>query len=122
MQYAQKNKESIGPEIRRCYSFPFKNWHMRLAPLALAKILPNYPDHPSIATFEEIEKWTRDFKGDSALVWGKHDPIFGRAFKRMKDAFPKAHLVEPEAGHFLQEEFPQVLSSTIAKVTFTTEQ
>jgi hypothetical protein len=36
----------------------------------------------------------------------------------MKEVFPKAVVVETEAGHFIQEEAPEKISSCIAKVTY----
>ena len=49
-------------------------------------------------------------------VWGLADPILGRALRRMREAFPRATVLETEAGHFLQEEVPGPLAEAIIDV------
>jgi len=118
MQFFQGDRKSIGKDEKRAYYFPFRNWHDSLAALEISKIVPSHPNHRSVPIMEATEKWAKEFRGNSALVWGNSDPILGRSLRRMKSLFPNAIVVETEAGHFLQEEVPEVLSSTIEKVTF----
>jgi haloalkane dehalogenase len=80
-------------------------------------MVPTGSPHPSIGLLEESEHWARGFKGPVALVWGMRDPILGRSLKRMREVFPGAPVTETAAGHFLQEEVPEVLAEAILQVT-----
>ena len=59
----------------------------------------------------------RRFEGPAELVWGLKDPILGRSLKRMREALPHARVTETEAGHFLQEEVPELLAEAILRVS-----
>ena len=50
------------------------------------------------------------------LVWGNSDPILGQALPVMKRRFPNALATETDAGHFLQEEVPEVIAEAIVRV------
>jgi pimeloyl-ACP methyl ester carboxylesterase len=113
----QGDPGSIGPAERRAYAYPLSNWADRAAPLALARMVPHRPGHPSVRILKETERWARSFKGPSALVWGTRDPILGRLVDKMAGAFPGARIVKTEAGHFLQEEVPDELAAAIIGVT-----
>ncbi len=113
----QGDPASIGPEERRAYAYPLARWRDRAAPLAMARMVPNGPDHPSIPILSECEAWVRRFEGPAELVWGLKDPILGRSLKRMREALPHARVTETEAGHFLQEEVPELLAEAILRVS-----
>jgi len=111
-------KSSIGAKEKRAYAYPLDSWEHRATPLAFARAVPTSPTGKFIPFFDEVDTWSRNFKGNVALVWGMKDSILGKAIYRTKEAFPHAIVVEcPEAGHFLQEEVPEKLSSCIVKVT-----
>ena len=44
------------------------------------------------------------------------DPILSRALGRHERAFPRVSVTRTEAGHFLQEEVPEVLAESIRRV------
>lgn len=112
----QGDRSSMGRAERRAYAYPLRRIRDRAAPLALARMVPNAPGHPSIEPLRACEVWARGFEGPSALVWGTRDPILGRALRRMRELFPGAVVTETQAGHFLQEEVPDVLADAIAGV------
>eukprot|EP00743_Colponemidia_sp_Colp-15_P003920 GILK01004229.1.p1 GENE.GILK01004229.1~~GILK01004229.1.p1 ORF type:complete len:355 (+),score=47.72 GILK01004229.1:57-1121(+) len=114
----QGNRASIGRVERQAYLFPFSSWDSRASILALARAVPASDDAAkSLALLDETEQWAANFQGPVALVWGMKDPILGRAFPRMKEAFPNVvKTVETRAGHFLQEEVPDVLVEAIIAV------
>ena len=113
---AQGDPRSIGAAEKQAYRYPLRAYGDRVAPLALARMVPLTLDHPTVRTLEETDAWARQFTGPVRLVWGVRDPILGRSLEKMKALFPDAPVTETEAGHFLQEEVPQVLAEAILDV------
>jgi haloalkane dehalogenase len=109
----QGDPRSIRGVVARAYRWPLRRLHDRVAPLALARMVPDGPDHPSVPALRRGEAWVRDFGGPIALVWGTRDPILGRALGWHEKAFPEAPVTRTEAGHFLQEEVPGELAAAI---------
>jgi pimeloyl-ACP methyl ester carboxylesterase len=112
----QGDRKSISGVVARAYRWPLRSWADRVAPLALARMVPNRPDHESVAALRRGEEWIRSFTGPMALVWGMSDPILGRALRRHEKLFPEAPVTRTKAGHFLQEEVPEELAGAIAEV------
>jgi haloalkane dehalogenase len=113
---AQGDPGSISGEVARAYRWPLRRWRDRAGPLALARMVPSSPDHPSVPELRRGEAWARGFAGPVALVWGERDPILGRALRRHVEAFPRATVTRTQAGHFLQEEVPGELVAAIEDV------
>lgn len=109
----QGDPRSIRGVIARAYRWPLRRRRDRVAPLALARMVPDGPDHPSVPALRRGEAWVRGFGGPIALVWGTRDPILGRALRWHEKAFPEAPVTRTEAGHFLQEEVPGELAAAI---------
>ncbi len=116
MRFTQGDKSSIRGDVARAYRWPLRTWADRIAPLALARMVPDSPDHPSMVEMRRAEAWALAFEGPMALVWGERDPILGRALKRHERAFPQAEVTRTQAGHFLQEEVPGELAEAIRRV------
>lgn len=117
LSMAQGDKHSISGEIAKAYRWPLGSWRWRAAPLALARMVPNRPDHPSLPELRRGFEWIQGYEGPMALVWGLKDPILGRALPRHEKAFPQATVTRcPEAGHFLQEEVPDELAAAVREV------
>ena len=114
---AQGDRRSLlrGPAAR-AYRWPLRRVRDRVAPLAMARMVPDGPDHPSIDSLHEGQTWLESFEGPMALVWGKRDPILGRALARHERAFPRAPVTTTGAGHFLQEQVPHALAAAIEDV------
>lgn len=112
----QGDRGSIRGKVSAAYRHPLRKVRNRIAPLALARMVPDGPDHPSVAPLREIEAWAKAFSGPMALVWGTEDPILGRALKRHRREFPKATVTITDAGHFLQEEVPDAIADAIKDV------
>jgi haloalkane dehalogenase len=109
----QGDPDSIRGEVARAYRWPLRGWHDRGTALALARMVPNTPDHPSMAELQATEAWLRGYGGPVSFVWGEKDPILGRALKRHREAFPNAAVTRTQAGHFLQEEVPEEIAAAV---------
>lgn len=112
----QGDPASISGDVARAYAWPLRKVVDRAAPLALARMVPNGPDHPTVAELTEGDAWARSFPGAVELVWGVKDPILGRALRRHREVFPRARVTETAAGHFLQEEVPEEIVAAIRRV------
>lgn len=106
----------LGGKAAAAYRWPLRNRRDRIAPLALARMVPDGPDHPSMEPLRRGQAWLERFEGPMALVWGVRDPILGRALRRHEQAFPRAPVTTTTAGHFLQEEVPLALAAAIEDV------
>jgi haloalkane dehalogenase len=116
MHVAQGDRGSIGRAEKRAYRYPLRRRRDRTAPLALARMVPTGPDHPSAGPMRQVEAWAGSFSGPVRLVWGRADPILGHGLKAMRRLFPDAPVTETQAGHFLQEEVPEALAEAILAV------
>lgn len=113
----QGDRRSLGwGKVAAAYRWPLRRRQDRIAPLALARMVPDGPDHPSMAALRRGQAWIEGFDGPMALVWGLRDPILGRALRRHELAFPRAPVTTTTAGHFLQEEVPLALAAAIEDV------
>ena len=91
------------------------------APLALMRMVPASPDHPSTAKLRLIEAYVETLNVPAEIVWGMNDPIFATALPVMRSYFPQARVTETKAGHFLQEEVPEVVAAAVVRVVSDVE-
>ena len=116
LSMAQADKSSISGKVSRAYTAPLKGLARNSAPLALARMVPDSMDHPTVAALKTTQELVEGWEGPAALVWGVRDPILGRLLKRTARALPQAPITETQAGHFLQEEVPDEIADAIAGV------
>lgn len=116
LRWVQGDRSSIGLFESCAYTWPFLLPGARAGALGLARMVPNSEAHPSTATLDEIGAWVGAFDGPSALVWGRRDPILGRGLRRHRAALPEASVRECDAGHFSQEEVPELWAAAIREV------
>jgi haloalkane dehalogenase len=116
MRFTQGDRTSIRGDVARAYTYPL--WRLRdnAAPLALARMVPNDFDHPSIEPLRRCQAWIERFDGPAAIVWGDRDPVLGRLRTWMEKLFPNAPVTRTDAGHFLQEEVPGEIASAVRDV------
>ncbi|PCJ18646.1 MAG: haloalkane dehalogenase [Gammaproteobacteria bacterium] len=119
MGFAQGKTSPMDAVTRKAYRFPLKAYQDRTAPQALAQMVPIDLEHPSIPHLETVQAWAESFKGPVKLVWGTQDPILGASMHSTQKLFPNAQAIETDAGHFLQEQVPNVLADNILKVSST---
>jgi cis-3-alkyl-4-acyloxetan-2-one decarboxylase len=113
---AQGDPRSLRGQVAAAYRYPLRSWRDRVAPLALARMVPHAPHHPSMAALVRCQDAAEAFRGPSALVWGERDPILGRSLKRVASLLPQAEVTTTGAGHFLQEEVPEIIAGAVRKV------
>lgn len=109
----QGDPASISGSVARAYRWPLRRFGDRIAPLAMARMVPDGPSHPSWSAMQAQQQWLEAFEGPVALVWGVRDPVLGRALNRHRKTLPAARVWETSAGHFLQEEVPDVLAEAV---------
>jgi haloalkane dehalogenase len=116
LSQVQGDRRSISGDVARAYRWPFRRLSDRAAPLGMARMVPGSATHPSVPGLREVDAWLRAFPGQVELVWGRKDPLLGRALKRHVEALPRARVTETDAGHFLQEEVPEIIARSIRRL------
>lgn len=101
---------------RRAYRAPFSGVADRVAPIAMARMVPDTVEHPSIAAMERCRTWVDAFDGPAAIVWGEQDRVLGSVRSWMEKLFPDAPVQKTRAGHFLQEEVPGPIAEAVRHV------
>lgn len=116
MWAAQADRRSIRGQTARAYRYPLRHLTQRAAPLALARMVPNSHQHPSIPALRRVREKVQAFRGPAAIVWGERDPVLGGARGWIQKLLPQAAYTGTGAGHFLQEEVPGAIAEAIASV------
>ncbi|MFP4505517.1 MAG: alpha/beta fold hydrolase [Cyclobacteriaceae bacterium] len=110
---AQGNSRSISGLVKKAYTYPLRKISQNMAPLMLARMVPHHLDHPSVNFLKQTEAYAAAFEGPVSLVWGKNDPILGGLLSAHQRLMPKARVQLTEGGHFIQEEFPELIAAEI---------
>lgn len=116
MHKIQGDPDSIPTEIANLYGKPVTESGNAKAPLAMMRMVPDGPDHPSAQAMRVIEQYVQGLDIPVELVWGMNDPILAKALPSMQQQFPRAPVTETQAGHFLQEEVPTEIAAAILRV------
>jgi haloalkane dehalogenase len=112
----QGDPESMPPAVIDLYKKPVNESGNKKAPLALMRMVPDGPLHPSIDEMKAVVRYSDGLNIPTELVWGTKDPILGAALTTMEQNFPNARVTETQAGHFLQEEVPEEIAAAIKRV------
>lgn len=112
---AQGDRDSIRGEVARAYRWPLRHLRDRVAPLALARMVPDSQHHASIEPLRRVQQYADSFRGPVSIVWGDRDPVLGRVRSFIERVFPQAEVTRTQAGHFLQEEVPAEIASAIRR-------
>jgi haloalkane dehalogenase len=111
--FAQGDKTSIGPRASLAYRWPLRHVRDRVAPLALARMVPDSMHHASIAPLRVCQEAVTSFRGPIEIVWGDRDPVLGSVIRHLERLLPDAHITRTRAGHFLQEEVPREIADAV---------
>ncbi len=112
----QNDPGSISEDVADLYGRPVLESGNDKAPLAMMRMVPDGPDHPSTAAMRMIERYVQSLDVPVEIVWGMNDPILGHTLPLMKLKFPKAPVTETEGGHFLQEEVPTEIAAALLRI------
>lgn len=112
----QGDPGSIRGDVARAYRFPLRGLANNAAPLALARMVPDSLEHPSIEPLRRCQSFVEGFAGPSAVVWGDRDPVLGRVRSWIEKLMPRARVTRTPAGHFLQEEVPGDIADAVRAV------
>lgn len=117
----QGDPASIPPEVAALYARPVRESGNIKGPLALMRMVPTGPDHPTSPLMSKVEAYARALKVPTEIVWGTRDPILARLLPAMTEMYPAARVTETQAGHFLQEEVPVDIAEAIERVVAAVE-
>jgi haloalkane dehalogenase len=112
----QGDPDSLPPDVLELYSRPVEESGNAKAPLAMMRMVPDGPDHPTTAQMRVIEQYVQGLDIPAEIVWGRHDPILANQLPAMKQNFPNAPVTITEGGHFLQEEVPAEIAAALLRV------
>lgn len=118
----QGDPASMPQEVIDLYRRPLVASGNIKAPLAMMRMVPNGPGHPSAERMRFIEQYVATLDIPVEIVWGMKDPILGQLLANMTLNFPDAPVTETEAGHFLQEEVPGEIAAAILRVVEAVQQ
>jgi haloalkane dehalogenase len=116
LKRAQADPRSISGDVARAYRWPLRHLADRVAPLALARMVPTHERHPSVALLRRTFELASAFAGPAAIVWGERDPVIGRALRGVAEALPRAAVTRVPAGHYPQEETPGAIAGAVLDV------
>ena len=112
----QGDPATISPRVIDLYRRPLEDSGNAKATLALMRMVADGPDHASSPALRHIERYVEGLDIPVELVWGMNDPILGRGLPLMQKMFPTAPVIETEAGHFLQEEVPEIIAAALLRL------
>ena len=116
LKSVQGNPDSWTSEVAELYGRPVYESGNSKAPLAMMRMVPDGPNHPSAPSMQRVEEYVNTLAIPAEIVWGENDPILGRALPFMQQNFPNARLTKTTAGHFLQEEVPNEIAEALIRV------
>jgi haloalkane dehalogenase len=95
------------PAVRRAYDAPFPSNAYKVGARVFPRLVPIDENDPAIpanrAAWDELGRWTKPF----LTLFGKNDPILGRADRPLQEHVPGAKGEPHErfwGGHFVQED------------------
>lgn len=116
MALAQGDKLGIRGRVARAYRYPLRGRAHNVAPLALARMVPDSLEHPSVAPLGRCQEFIVGFDGPVSIVWGDRDPVLGSVRRWLEKLLPRAEVTRTAAGHFLQEEVPDEIAAAVRRV------
>ena len=108
----------LAPAIIAAYDAPFPTRHYKAGARVFPSLVPTDPNDPAVpanrAAWEVLGRWDKPF----LTLFGKNDPILGRADKPLQEHVPGAKGQPHErfwGGHFVQEDRGDYLAERITR-------
>jgi haloalkane dehalogenase len=117
LSFAQGDRSSIRGAVAGAYRYPLRHIRDRAAPLAMARMVPDGPEHPSIPALRRCRETITELDVPIEVVWGDRDPILGGVIGWIEKLLPAARITRTGAGHFLQEEVPSEIAAAIRRIS-----
>ena len=108
--------DSYSKDDLKIYKYPLKKFKNNAGPLALARMVPNNMNHPSVPIEKEVEEFLQSYRGPAEIVWGVNDPVMWKLRRRTERLIPQAKTIKTDAGHFVQQESPEKVVESIKKI------
>ena len=112
----QGDPATMPSRVMDLYRRPLEDSGNAKATLALMRMVADGPEHASSPALRHIERYVEGLDIPVELVWGMNDPILGSGLPLMRKMFPTAPVIETEAGHFLQEEVPEIIAAALLRI------
>ncbi|NQY04569.1 MAG: alpha/beta fold hydrolase [Halieaceae bacterium] len=112
----QGDPASLPDDVLTLYRKPLKDSGNMKAPLALMRMVPDGPDHPSTPAMRAVEEYANSLDVPAEIIWGMQDPILAQGLPLMEEKFPQAPVTKTQAGHFLQEEVPAEIAGALLRI------
>ena len=112
----QGDPATMHPQVMDLFRRPLQDSGNAKATLALMRMVADGPDHASSPALRDIERYVEGLDIPAELVWGMNDPILARGLPVMQKILPTAPVTETEAGHFLQEEVPEIIAAAVLRI------
>ena len=116
MHRLQGDPDQFPADVAILYGQPVLESGNSKAPLAMMRMVPDGPDHPSTPAMRTIVNYVQGLQIPAEIVWGMRDPILALGLPAMKQFFPEAPVTETQGGHFLQEEVPAEIAAALLRV------
>lgn len=113
---SQNDPETMSPDVIELYSRPLEEDGNSKGPLAFMRMSVLSPENRDTQILQATEDYLRNRPVPTEIVWGVNDPVLGARLSDMQALMPWATLVETKAGHFLQEEVPDEIATSIQRI------
>ena len=115
---ATGTRRTLSPAERAAYDAPFPSSRYKAGARVFPRLVPTSPDDPAVAAnraaWDRLGQWEKPF----LTLFGRHDPILGRADKPLQEHVPGAQNqphARLEGSHFVQEDVgPEIAERTVA--------
>lgn len=112
-------QKPLPPAVMEGYRHPYPTPSSRVGIVQSPRMIPDGPSHPSWPTLARIEEDLPGLDVPATVLWGAKDPAFGRRFAwAFSEALPRhpQPVFFPNAGHWLQEDIPDLLVPRVASL------